>query len=278
MTTSHPYVYVYFMPKSDYDKLVPMQITPAPQTIIRDMLFKTLDEPIKVVPQTFTARAIFAPDLLSSTFILTGPSSRVKPRAQRRTASRLRGLTRSASRCFGCHVFDATPCRSNPRLLRRRRCRTNQETTAQPLAPLASPLLKSVMHAASSLHDLQTLPRNQNPGALPPIFVLRDIYTVGAFVPQPTGMLYSPHMAPRKQTKKRKATLDSVLSTVERGFAAVADDITDIKSKMATKGDINRLDTTLTKFEENEIDKRLQLEVRVSHIEKHLGLDKKIVA
>jgi hypothetical protein len=97
MTTSHPYVYVYFMPKSDYDKLVPMQITPAPQTIIRDMLFKTLDEPIKVVPQTFTARAIFAPDLLSSTFILTGPSSRVKPCAQRRTASRLRGLTRSAS-------------------------------------------------------------------------------------------------------------------------------------------------------------------------------------
>jgi hypothetical protein len=30
--------------------------------------------------------------------------------------------------------------------------------------------------------------------------------------------------------------------------------------------------------EEHEIDKRLQLEVRVSAIEKHLGLDKKIVA
>jgi hypothetical protein len=82
-------------------------------------------------------------------------------------------------------------------------------------------------------------------------------------------------MAPKKPTKKRKATLDSVLSTVERGFAAVADDITDIKSKMATKDDINRLDTKLTKFEEHEIDKRLQLEVRVSAIEKHLGLDKK---
>jgi hypothetical protein len=110
-------------------------------------------------------------------------------------------------------------------------------------------------------------------------------------------------MAAKKGTKKRKATLDSVLLTVERGFAAVADDITDIKSKMATKDDIarldtrvekldakidsvesnlagkiNRLDTKLTKFEEREIDKRLQLEVRVSAIEKHLGLNKKIAA
>jgi hypothetical protein len=33
-------------------------------------------------------------------------------------------------------------------------------------------------------------------------------------------------MAPQKNpTKKRKSTLDSVLSTVERGFAAVADDM-----------------------------------------------------
>jgi capsule polysaccharide export protein KpsE/RkpR len=110
-------------------------------------------------------------------------------------------------------------------------------------------------------------------------------------------------MAAKKGTKKRKATLVSVLLTVERGFAAVADDITDIKSKMAAKDDIagldtrvekldakidsvesnlagkiNRLDTKLTKFEEREIDKRLQLEVRVSAIEKHLGLSKKIAA
>ncbi len=56
MTTAHPYVYVYFMPKSDYDKLVPMQVTPTPQTVIRVyMLFKTLDAPISVTPQTFTA-------------------------------------------------------------------------------------------------------------------------------------------------------------------------------------------------------------------------------
>jgi DNA invertase Pin-like site-specific DNA recombinase len=38
------------------------------------------------------------------------------------------------------------------------------------------------------------------------------------------------------------------------------------------------IDAKLTKFEESEIDKRLQLEVRVSTIEKHLGIDKKIAA
>jgi hypothetical protein len=103
-------------------------------------------------------------------------------------------------------------------------------------------------------------------------------------------VLYFRHMAVKKRTKKRKATLDNILSTVERGFAAVAEDISDIKTKMvtkdaitdlrremATKDDIHRLETKLTKFEEHEIDKRLQLEVRVSAIEKHLGLDKKIV-
>ena len=73
--------------------------------------------------------------------------------------------------------------------------------------------------------------------------------------------------------------------TVERGFAALAEDI----AKLPTKDDlaaaetrldrrIDKLDTKLTKFEEHEIDKRLQLEVRVSAIEKHLGLDKKIAA
>jgi len=41
---------------------------------------------------------------------------------------------------------------------------------------------------------------------------------------------------------------------------------------------IDRLDTKLSKFEESEIDKRMQLEVRVAAIEKHLGLGKKIAA
>jgi hypothetical protein len=52
--------------------------------------------------------------------------------------------------------------------------------------------------------------------------------------------------------------------------------IDSVESNLVAK--INRLDTKLTKFEENEIDKRLQLEVRVSHIEKHIGIDKKISA
>jgi hypothetical protein len=73
---------------------------------------------------------------------------------------------------------------------------------------------------------------------------------------------------------------------------ALLSDIADIKSTMATKEDIARLDlridalgakidrvdVKLTKFEESEIDKRKQLEVRVAAIEKHLGIDKKIAA
>ena len=58
---------------------------------------------------------------------------------------------------------------------------------------------------------------------------------------QSITVLYSPDMAstPTKKTnKKRKASLDAILSTVERGFPAVADDISDVKSKMATKDDL----------------------------------------
>ena len=105
------------------------------------------------------------------------------------------------------------------------------------------------------------------------------------------------HRAP-VSIKKSKATLDSLLSTVERGFAAVADDITDIKSKMATKDDIANLGGQLTSVErelksirrdlddlrekvenvsgfQKEIDHALE---RIAAIEKHLGLDKKIAA
>jgi hypothetical protein len=52
--------------------------------------------------------------------------------------------------------------------------------------------------------------------------------------------------------------------------------IDSVESKLAAK--IDRLDGKQTKFEEHEIDKRLQLEVRVSAIEKHLCLNKKIAA
>ena len=60
---------------------------------------------------------------------------------------------------------------------------------------------------------------------------------------------------------------------------ATKDDLAAVETRLDRRIDkldskIDRLDTKLTKFEENEIDKRLQLEVRVSHIEKHLGIDK----
>jgi len=105
-------------------------------------------------------------------------------------------------------------------------------------------------------------------------------------------------MASKKPTKKRKASLDVILSTVERGFAAVADDIAYIKSKMATKDDIANLGGQLTSVErelksirrdlddlrekvenvsgfQKEIDHALE---RIATIEKHLGLDKNIAA
>jgi hypothetical protein len=45
----------------------------------------------------------------------------------------------------------------------------------------------------------------------------RFSYCLVLFTPQPPAMVYFPHMAPKKPiekpTKKRKATLDSVLST-----------------------------------------------------------------
>jgi hypothetical protein len=107
--------------------------------------------------------------------------------------------------------------------------------------------------------------------------------------PQPTAVIYSSHMAAKNPSKKRKATLDSVLATIERGFAAVADDIVaikddiaDVKSTLAghTKSlnnhtrDLGVIKNDVT----TNLDKRLQLAVRVSAIEKHLGLDKKIAA
>jgi hypothetical protein len=100
------------------------------------------------------------------------------------------------------------------------------------------------MHAASNPHD----PRFQNSCALFPIFMpaipaaRRDIL---------------PDMAAKNPNKKRKASLDVILSTVERGFAAVADDIADIKSKMATKDDIANLGGQLTSVERELTNKSL---------------------
>ena len=82
---------------------------------------------------------------------------------------------------------------------------------------------------------------------------------------------------------------------MERGFAAVAGDVADIKRDMATKEHISALATQvgsierelrdikrrLTHFEDNvtgyrqEIDHALE---RIAAIEKHLGINKKIAA
>src|SRR5216684_1191190 len=84
-------------------------------------------------------------------------------------------------------------------------------------------------------------------------------------------------MTQKKSAKPQKATLDKILSTVERGFAAVAGDIADMKSTMVTKTELNeaveKLDDRLTAVESkiggvhNRIDgeslKRANLETRV---------------
>jgi hypothetical protein len=65
--------------------------------------------------------------------------------------------------------------------------KTKTRPTAQPRAPRVRPHPTSVMHVASSPHD----PRFQNSRSLFPIFVLRDIRTIGSRVPQLPPVLYS---------------------------------------------------------------------------------------
>jgi hypothetical protein len=92
------------------------------------------------------------------------------------------------------------------------------------------------MHAASNPH----IPRFQFRRSPFPIYVSCDTVThlsePGPGQRRFIVVLYSPNMDAKNRTKKRKATLDSVLSTVERGFsdlegktergfAAVAEDI-----------------------------------------------------
>ena len=76
-------------------------------------------------------------------------------------------------------------------------------------------------------------------------------------------------------------------SHMEDNLRDLLETVNFIKEKMVTKDDLadalaesegrlgaklDRIDRRLAKFEEEEIDKRLQLEVRVSRIEKHVGL------
>jgi hypothetical protein len=79
-------------------------------------------------------------------------------------------------------------------------------------------------------------------------------------------------MAPKKSSLKEIADM---LARVVKHMAT-KEDLAAAETRLDRR--IEKLDTKLTKFEEREIDKRLQLEVRVSAIEKHLGLDKRIAA
>jgi dynactin complex subunit len=86
-------------------------------------------------------------------------------------------------------------------------------------------------------------------------------------------------MAPKKITLKE---IGEMLAHVVKHMAT-KDDLAASETRLDRRidkldGKLDRVGTELTKFEEHEIDKRLQLEVRVSAIEKHLGLDKKIAA
>jgi hypothetical protein len=94
-------------------------------------------------------------------------------------------------------------------------------------------------------------------------------------VPPTTAVVHSPGMAPKKTTLKE---IGEILAYVVKHMAT-KDDIARLDKRIDNlDAKLDRLDTKLTKFEEHEIDKRKQLEVRVTAIEKHLGLDKKIAA
>jgi hypothetical protein len=93
-----------------------------------------------------------------------------------------------------------------------------------------------------------------------------------AGVHRPTAVIYFPHM-----DKNTKDLLEAV--NFIKDHMATKDDIAHLDGRIdKLDAKIDGLDTKLTKFEEGEIDKRKQLEVRVTKIEKHLGLDKKVAA
>jgi hypothetical protein len=99
----------------------------------------------------------------------------------------------------------------------------------------------------------------------------------------------------KSMTKKTTLKeLGDMLSHVVKHMAT-KDDLADLRKEMATKDDIADVKSTLADHTKilndhtrdlaiikkdltTNLDKRLQLEVRVSAVEKHLGLDKKIAA
>jgi regulator of replication initiation timing len=80
--------------------------------------------------------------------------------------------------------------------------------------------------------------------------------------------------------KEIKAIIDSSL---EVHLASVHEEISDLRSdlrgeikevKERLTAEISHVNEKLGNFENREVDKRIQLEVRVSRIEKHVGLPK----
>ena len=87
----------------------------------------------------------------------------------------------------------------------------------------------------------------------------------------------------------KQTTLEALAKLISKGFsstdkkfAALAEDISGIKDDVAdvksTLADHTRDLAGIKHDVANNLDKRLQLEVRVSAIEKHLGINKKIAA
>jgi septal ring factor EnvC (AmiA/AmiB activator) len=79
--------------------------------------------------------------------------------------------------------------------------------------------------------------------------------------------------------KQIKSIVDSALEThlgsVHEEITDMRNDVTKLEETVDGLGaKIDRIDAKLGAFENHEVDKRMQLEVRVTHIEKHLGIPK----
>jgi hypothetical protein len=80
----------------------------------------------------------------------------------------------------------------------------------------------------------------------------------------------------KDDAKEIKSIIDTALET---HLGSVHEEISDLRTDLSEleerlTGEIDKIDAKLGAFENNEIDKRLQLEVRVTRIEKHVGIPK----
>ena len=66
--------------------------------------------------------------------------------------------------------------------------------------------------------------------------------------------------------------LETHLSSVHEEISDLRTDLSELAERLT--GEIDKIDAKLGAFENKEIDKRLQLEVRVTHLEKHVGISK----